>query len=159
METHSDHGVASGRPSPQLQQAGKMEGQSSIWEFFLWACPSSFLPHPQEAGECLSRLPRQFVLVISKHWALPHSLHSSNGQKPRPGLDQSPGLSALELGKPVGNRTRPTWGRGTKTRLPSELHGSQGRFFIKKFPDLSLGSEGYAAGTLSPLELLCPTHS
>lgn len=48
----------------------------------------------------------------------------------------------LELGKPVGNRTRPTWGRGTKTRLPSELHSSQRRFFIKKFPDLSLGSEG-----------------
>lgn len=119
-----------------------MEGQSSIWEFLLWASPSSLLPPPQEAGECLSRLPRQFVLVISKHWALPHSLHSSNGQKPRPGLDQSPGLSAPELGKPVGNRTRPTWGRGTKTRLPSELHGSQRRFFIKKFPDLSLESEG-----------------
>lgn len=48
----------------------------------------------------------------------------------------------LELGKPVGNRTRPTWGRGTKTRLPSKLHGSQRRFLFKEFPDLSLGSEG-----------------
>lgn len=47
----------------------------------------------------------------------------------------------LELGKPAGNRTRPTWGRGTKTRLPSKLHRSQ-RFFIKEFPDLSLGSKG-----------------
>lgn len=43
----------------------------------------------------------------------------------------------LELGKPVGDWTRPTWGKRTKTRLTSKLQGSQ-RFFIKESPDLSL---------------------
>lgn len=120
VETHSDRGVASGRPSPQIatsrKKKKKKEGQSSIWEFFLWAFPSSLLPPPQEAGECLSRLPRQFVLVISKHWALPHSLHSSNGQKPRPGLDQSPGLSAPGVGQASWEQDQTNMGQRDKDK-------------------------------------------
>lgn len=79
--------------------------------------PSSLFPPPQEAGELLSGLSRQFIPVICKHGALPHSLHSSNGRKPRPvGVSRQASV-LLGLGKPAGNWTRP---QGTEDRAAQQ---------------------------------------
>lgn len=124
-------------PHFQLQQAGKNGGLNST------GSSSSGLP-PPASSHPLRKQERFFP-------AFPDRVCSFNLQTRGPApvctvpMDRNQGPAwvsrqaslLLELGKPVGNWTRPTWGKKTKTRLPSKLQGNQ-RFFIKESPDLSL---------------------
>lgn len=139
---HSNHGAASGRP-PTFHLYKQEKWRT---EFHLGSLPPA---PPQASFHPLRKQERFFP-------AFPGRVCSCNLQTRGPApvctvlMDGNQGPAwvsrqaslLLELGKPVGNWTRPTWGKGTKTRLPSTLHGSQRRFFIKESPDLSLRKEG-----------------